>query len=222
MRNWKFLLLLAGLFALSLGSCSKDDDDDKIDVGRVDPDDIPTGYVALDKFGMRALFPEERWGNQIDNEFKATTGYEAQFSRDCIATYLKEDSIFFAGHTSYNTIIYFCRLDQTFSSQEEAESLIAEYHYVMTGKWDINGNDPNLEYEKVGEIDFATVGNEYTGSLIETWDKFGYYQANYFVYDSNRLYMITLSMDKQYKEENNAKYEECMKIIKSLKFKAEE
>ena len=51
MKNWKLVLLL-GLCSLFAVSCSKDDDEDgKEDVGRMDPNDIPTGYVALDKFG---------------------------------------------------------------------------------------------------------------------------------------------------------------------------
>ena len=218
MKNWKLVLLL-GLCSLFAVSCSKDDDEDgKEDVGRMDPKDIPTGYVALDKFGMRALFPENKWGNQVDEEFKKTSGYEAKFSRDCIAAYLKEDSIFFAGHTSYTTVIYFCRLDQIFSSESEAEDLIAEYHYVLTGKWDQYNNDDNLEYEKVSEIDFAKVGKETTGSVIETVDKFGYYQANYFVYKDNRLYMVTLSLENEHVVANDEKYQGCMSVIESLTF----
>lgn len=223
MKNWKFYLMagLCSLFVATTATSCSDDDDDKTNLGNTDINDIPTGKVALDNYGMRAFFPKEGWGKFVWNKFQNMTGASAEFSRDCVATYLQEDSISFAGQTSYQTVIYFNRFQSAFYSEAEADNLIADYHYIMDGMCDVDGNDPNLEYEKVSEIQFAQVGNKYNGSLIETLDKFGYYQANYFVYSAEKdsLYMVTLSINNEEVETNSAKYQDCMNIISTLKIK---
>ncbi|MCQ2195096.1 MAG: hypothetical protein MJZ28_09130 [Paludibacteraceae bacterium] len=216
MKNWKLLFLMC-LCALFTVSCSKDDDGENL--GDTPIEDIPTGYKKLDVYGMSALFLEESgWSNYTTNEFKNMTGYSAQFNRDCIAAFLKEDSVTFAGHTAYRTVVYFSRFDKLFASESEVNDMIAEYRDVLDGMCDVEGNDPNLSFSKVGEVEFATIG-KYTGSLIETLDKAYMYQANYFVYDeeTSRLYMVTLSLDEEHHEAADAKYRECLAVVNSLK-----
>ncbi|MBR4840324.1 MAG: hypothetical protein IK005_07600 [Paludibacteraceae bacterium] len=216
MKNWKLVLLL-GLCSLFAVSCSKDDDEDIIDLGRTDIDDIPTGKVGLPKtYGMFAVFPQGTWGLSYYDKFKNQEGYEAEYSRDCIVTYLREDSIYLFDHSVYKTLIYFARFDKEFSSEEEANSFIGEFHYVLEGDYDQTGDNPDLEYEYVGGMDFVQVGKN-TGTLIEVRDKFGYYQANYFVYKDGKLYMVTLSLDNEYVTTNSPKYQECISIINSFR-----
>lgn len=190
--------------ALFLGSCSKDNDSD---LGGEDISDIPAGKVALNKYGVRAFFPEEGWGNSVETKWNSASS----FARECTAAYFKEDR---DSAGNYTTVIYFSRfLDECLSGQ--TDSVINDFHVILEGLLDEGENDPSLEYVSVGDIEFATVST-YVGSRIETLDKKGFYQDNYFVQEGKHLYMITVSMPDSLK--NSEKYNKCMEIVNSVKF----
>lgn len=219
MKKWSFLTT-AGLCALlAASSCSKDDDDPE-NVGNKDWNDIPTGKVAFHKYGMSAFFPEGEWGKEDDPSFLNMTGPEAEFSRSALNTYLLADSFRLPGaeRPSYKTLVCFSRFSKAFDSEEEVNALIEDFQFIEDGKWDKTGNDYNLELDSVGNIDFATVG-KYTGSLVETWNKFGYYQGNYFIYSAEKdsLYLVSISLDREYVANNDPKYQQCLDILNTFR-----
>ena len=212
MKNWKLILvLLVGASSLFLGACSKDDDNS-------DPE-LVEDKVSLPKdYGVTAIFPVDSWGCSYFYDFKYDDS-RAIYSRDCIATYLREDSVYSqsSGKNSYYTIIYFCRLDKTFSSEAEAKDFVSDLQYVLDGSYDKTGeNLPNMNYKFVSEVKSVQL-NDYNASLIEVIDKQGYYQANHFVYDGGRLYWVTLSLKSEHYDSKDAKYQECISILNTFK-----
>lgn len=219
MKKWKFLLMavLGALFVVS-SSCSKDEDGE--DMGNTPPDQIPSDKVAFHKYGMTAFFPQEGWKYMTDSSFVNLPANSADFSRLGVVSYLLADSVRLPGaeSLSYNTLIYFSRFLKAFDSEQDANDLVEEFRYIREGECDSNGKFPELELDSVGNVDFATVG-KYNGSVVETWNKFGYYQANYFVYSDvkDSLYIITLSINTDDFKEKTRKYQDCMEIVNSFR-----
>lgn len=189
--------------AFVLSSCSKDEDEQIDSI-----DDIPTGKVALDKYGMKVLFPDDGWGNSTETKWENLS----QFARECVATFLKEDT---AQGGAYTSVIYFSRFkDECQKGQED--SLINDYHVILSGLLDEGENDPNLIYTKLSYVEFATIA-DHAASRIETSLKSDFYQDNYFIQNGNNLYMVTISIADSLK--NTKKYKECLDIVNTLKFK---
>ena len=213
MKNWKLILvLLLGASSLFLGACKDDDDSPE--------PEVLEDKVALPKdYGMTAIFPAKTWGCSRFYDYKYDDAARALYSRDCIATYLREDSVYSpsSGKNSYYTIIYFCRLDKTFSSEVEAADYVNDYHYAMGGLYDKDGNNPELEYTCLSEIQNTKIGENYKASLVEVKTKTEFYQANYFVYEAGRLYWIVLSLKSEHYDSKDAKYQECISILNTFK-----
>ncbi|MFA6779925.1 MAG: hypothetical protein WCU80_09140 [Paludibacteraceae bacterium] len=217
MKTWKFILTMC-LCALIAVSCSKDDDDPVLN-----PSDIPTGKVALDMYGMRAFFPENEWGNVVDSSYLSG----AFFQRECVVTFLKSDFlkqdgspiVDADGNLTYLTNIYFSRFKEHVSDATEADSLINSYHSdFLEGLYDDSEtkSDPNLPVVSLSEVNFAQIST-FPASRIETVNKSGFYQDNYFVYNNNKLYMLTISIADSLKD--TQKYKDCLAIVNTLKLK---
>jgi len=204
MKTWKIILTMC-LCALFAVSCSEDEDAD--DQGNTYPSDIPTGKVAMNMYGMWALFPENVWGNSVDGSFLD----DSLFPRECVKAYLKSD----VTEGGYNTAIYFFRFKETISKASQADSIFQDYADMLRGSLDEGENDPNLIY-----IDFkesASTISTFPATRFETVDKKGYYQDNYLFTSGVNMFMVTISIADTLK--TSAKYESCKEIINSFKLK---
>jgi hypothetical protein len=183
-------ILIFSLCILAVSSCKKNDDD----WGGNDMNDIPSGKVALDSLGMRAFFPEGKWGKEGRNDFL----YEPGFERECIFTYLKE-SIVEGNATIY---ISFMRFVDSID-EEKANAKIQDYKNICEG----------YENWVVSEI-IPTEINGYLASKIECIRDGSATDESYFIYHKNRLYQIELLIPN---DKINRHYRACEEIIKTLK-----
>ncbi len=192
MKTLKSILVLS-LCILAVSSCKKDDDD----WGGKDMNDIPTGKVALDSLGIRAFFPEEKWGKEGHDNFL----HQPDFERECTLTYLKESKIE-GSVKDYSIHISFMRFVNSFD-EEKANKKIEEYKYICEGYADW----------LVSEI-IPTEINGYQASKIECIRDNSITNESYFIYHQNRLYQIELVIPN---DKIDTYYRECEEIINTLK-----
>jgi len=192
MKTLKSILVLS-LCILAVGSCKKDND-----WGGNDMNDIPTGKVAFDSLGIRAFFPEGKWGKEGNNDYLNIPDYEME----CIFTYLKDSKID-EDTKQYSVHISFFRLISFFENESKANDKIEEFKYIYEGFTDWT----------VSEI-IPTEVNSYPASKIERESVDGLVEESYFIYHKNKLYRIVLVIPK---DKMDKYYRECTEIINTLK-----
>ena len=192
MKTLKSILILS-LCILFIDSCKKNND-----LGGNDPDTAPTGKVELSKFGMRAYFPENKWGNQISEDFN-TPGYKME----CIFTYLKDSKM--DDQTGYSVHISFMRFISPFENENKANEMINEIKRIY---------DESPDYLSIADVTSTSISSynalkmkykKITSSSIE---------ESYYIYWEKRLYRIVVVMPE---DKISNYYAGCMEIINTLK-----
>lgn len=190
MKTVKSILIFSLCF-LFFNSCKKEND--------VGGGEVSSGKVKLQEYGMQALFPENEWGNQINNEFINI----GELSMECIVANLKESGVVIGGNTVYSVHISFMRFVSSFENANEANEMVNFFKDMY---------DSNDKYSFVSSITLTQVGS-YNASKMECKMTNGSIEEDYFIYWKNKLYRIILIMPENKK---NIYYTECKEIINTL------
>jgi|GEM_PF-1673821 len=182
MKTFKFILIFS-LCILSFSSCKKDND---LGGGEY----VPEGKF-LSKYGMKAYFPENGWGNQLYDKFNS-----AGFEMECIFAYLKENE---------EVRIFFMRFVSPFEDENAANEMVEFIKYIYAGEPDyilVSADAP---------VQISSYNN--ASKTIYKTTTSGLREETYYIYQKNRLYRIVIIMPENKVDDYHA---ECLKIVNTL------
>lgn len=199
MKTPKYLFIVF-LSLLVTTSCSKKDDD----LGG--ETEVPSGKVAFSKYGMRAYFPENKWGKQTVDSYNSIN-----YEMECMSTFLLSSAIAIENTTGYSVQIHFMRFKT--SSFENADSgkaneFVDQVHNIYDGY---------PEYSALSAVTPAQIGR-YNALKFDCRKSGESIEESYFIHYENRIYRIVLVIPQ---DKVDLYYSECKEIINSIQLSSE-